>query len=31
MKRLPWFWIGSIALLACAYLLTRLISNQYVF
>ncbi|WP_375508545.1 branched-chain amino acid ABC transporter permease [uncultured Caballeronia sp.] len=31
MKRSSWFWAGCVALLACAYLLTRLVTNQYVF
>jgi branched-chain amino acid transport system permease protein len=31
MKRRPWFWVGCVALLACAYLMTRLVTNEYVF
>lgn len=31
MKRPSWFWVGCVALLACAYLLTRLVTNEYVF
>jgi branched-chain amino acid transport system permease protein len=31
MKRRPWFWMGCLVLLACAYLLTRLVANEYVF
>jgi branched-chain amino acid transport system permease protein len=31
MKRVSWFWAGSVTLLACAYLLTRLVTNEYVF
>ena len=31
MKRRPWFWVGCLVLLAFAYLLTRLVTNEYVF
>jgi len=31
MKRRSWFWVGCVALLGCAYLLTRLVTNEYVF
>ncbi|CAE6825902.1 hypothetical protein [Paraburkholderia domus] len=31
MRRLSWFWVGCVALLACAWLLTRLVTNEYVF
>jgi branched-chain amino acid transport system permease protein len=31
MKRQPWFWVRCVALLACAYLLTRFVTNEYVF
>jgi branched-chain amino acid transport system permease protein len=31
VKRLSWFWPGCCAVLVGAYLLTRLVGNQYVF